>query len=132
VEYHLSMAVTFSVRAGSSFKTHVRYWQPGKLELVDTSGYTARVQLRSANGSQRVLMNTREVEIPTGDPVPTGTILALLEPGHWRLLLNAGITRTLPPVTRVEVELVNDLDPDDVTSLMVGTVNVTPQGVSNE
>lgn len=126
------MAVTFSVRAGSSFKAHVRYWQPGKSELVDTSGFTARIQLRAANGTQRILMNTREVEIPEGEAVPPGTVLALLEPGHWRLIFNAAITKTLPPVARLEVELINDLDPDDVTLLMAGTINVTPQAVTNE
>lgn len=75
-------------------------------------------------------MDTREYNDPA--PAPSGTVLARIEPGHWRLVLDRGITRSLPATTRFELELVSDTDPDDVTPLVYGVINVTPEAVVND
>lgn len=120
------MAVTLSTRAGSSLKANLFYWAPDKIELMPSDGYTARLQLRATNGTQRVLLDTKAVATPATAP------LVLVEESHWRLNLNGGMTKTLPPTTRFELELVNDLDPEDVITLVTGVINVNPQAVTNE
>lgn len=124
------MAVTLKTRAGSALKARIRLWEPGKVQLTNTDGYTARLQLRSAGGSQRVLLSTQQYDGP--DPAPAGTVLQLVESGHWRLFLGSSITKTLPPQVRLELELVNDLDSDDTVPLMSGTIYVEPQAVTND
>jgi hypothetical protein len=46
--------------------------------------------------------------------------------------LSGAVTKTLPEVTRFELELFKDDDPDDVISLVTGVINVTPQGVDRD
>lgn len=117
------MAVTLLTRAGSSLKADLFYWAPGKTELLSSVGYTARLQMWGPDESQRVILSTKAVD------GPPSAVLVLVEDSHWRLNLNASITRTLPSSSLFELELVNDVDPDDVVTLVSGIVNVTPQGV---
>ena len=130
------MAVTLKARAGKPLKAALRYWQPGMKGLdgglVDTSSYTARVQLRATQSTRRVLLNSKEwVQPDETTPVPAGTVLRRVAPGSWRLVLSGAITKSLPPSVRFELELVNNLDPDDVVPLASGVILVEPEVVSN-
>jgi len=129
------MAVTLKVRAGKPLKAAFNYWQPGMRGqdggLVDTTGYTARIQVRATQRPGRILLNSKEWVAPNTDtPVPAGTILRRVEPGSWRLVLSGAVTRSLPQSSRFEVELVNDLDPDDSVPLADGVILVQPEVVS--
>lgn len=123
------MAVTIKGRSGSKLTFDVRYWNPGKTALINTTGYTARLQLRSLQRPARVLLTTHEYT--AGDPIPAGTVLWRIAPGHWRVLLDAAVTMSLPPNVRVEVELVKDSNANDVSPLFSGVINVDPQVVAN-
>lgn len=124
------MAVTLKARAGSSLKARLRYWQPGRVELVDTTGYTARLQVRVAGERGRVLLNTTEF---TGDPAeaPSAASLTRLAPGDWRLFLGRTMTRVLPERSIFEIELVNDLNDEDVVTIISGIIAVVPEAVKN-
>lgn len=130
------MAVTLKVRAGNPLKAALNYWQPGMKGdpdgLVNTTGYTARIQIRAAQRPGRVLVNAHEWVPETPEtPVPAGTVLRRVSPGSWRLVLSGAVTRSLPPSSRFELELSNDSDPDDTVPLVSGVVVVTPQVVAN-
>lgn len=143
------MAVSWGVRAGSTLRRRVVYWESKlKVDVVNTDGFTARFQVRESRPPQRVLINTQEWAVPdaapkvedpeTGlllpDPVPVapaGTLLVRLVPGVWDLKLGRTVTRTLPAVSRFELELVNDVDPEDVTTLAVGVIRIEPEGVTD-
>jgi hypothetical protein len=114
------MAVTFRARSGTRLTGDVRFWQPGKTELVDTTGSTARLELRACNGTKRVLLETEADDA-------TNT-LTTVEPGHWTFLFSGSITRRLPPTTQFEIELVNDTDADDVITILSGVIRTNPQG----
>lgn len=126
VEYHDVMAVTLHTRAGSNLRANLYYWAPGKTELMPSAGYTARLQLRSAGSQSRLILSTKAVATPDTAP------LILIEESHWKLNLSGSITKSLPSVTRFELELVNDDDPDDTIPLVNGAINVTPQAVSRD
>lgn len=129
------MAVTLKVRAGKPLKAALNYWQPNMKGqeggLVDTSSYTARIQLRGTQRPGRVLLNAKEYVVQDGVEIPAGTVLRRVEPGSWRLVLSGSITRSLPSSVRFELELENDLDPDDTVPLAQGVIMVEPEVVSN-
>lgn len=130
------MAVTLKVRAGKPLKAALNYWQPNKKGqtggLVNTSAYTARIQLRATQRPGRVLLNAKEwVPATSETPVPAGTVLRRVEPGSWRLVLSGSITKSLPSSVRFELELANNLDPDDTVSLASGVIMVEPEVVTN-
>jgi hypothetical protein len=128
------MAATFSARAGSTFRANVEYREPPLPpetdpqtgELIDVTGFTARLQLRSASSNRRVILAVSESTQPDA--------ILSLDPeaspgGRWFIFLPASITRTLPPVSHIEVELVNDANPDDVSSLFSGAIRIAPEQV---
>jgi hypothetical protein len=158
------MAVTLSARAGSQHVSRYVYWLPEKTGVVNTEGFTLRVQVRDARPPARVLISANEwvmtvdpdEEPPDGvtDPAflhlvdpdavvdtgeldlaftsaPPGTPLLRIHPGIWVLRLGRTVTRTLPPTSRFELELVNDADPEDVTLLVSGVIRITPEVVAN-
>lgn len=134
--YPCDVAVTLKTRAGTPLKCAINYWQPGMKHqeggLVNTSGYTARLQVRATQRPGRVLINAKEWVAPAPDAeVPPGTVLRRVEPGRWTVVLSGSLTRSLPQSSRFELELVNDLDPDDTVSLADGVILVTPQVVAN-
>src|SRR6185312_12843114 len=105
--YHLPMAITFSTRAGSSFRTNVEYrnppvplnGDPQSGDLIDVTGYTARLQVRSASGSRQVLVSSTENSsgsVLVHDPEQPSL-------GSWNIYLSAAVTRVLPPVSHLEV-----------------------------
>lgn len=111
---------TLKARAGSALKAQFRY-QDAEGVLVDTTGYTAHLQLRAVQGNSRVILEAIE-----------GTdVLTLLEPGHWRIFLGKSITNSLPPTVRWELELVSDVNDEDVTFLASGTIKTEPEAVTN-
>jgi hypothetical protein len=120
-------------RSGKSLRRDIYFWQPsdsqGNQALVDTVGYTARVQLRANQMPRRVIMSSTEYNTNTTPPV--GTVLYRIEPGHWRLFLGKSITRSLPPRVTLEMELENDANPEDTTSLFEASLLVEPEAVVN-
>lgn len=127
------MAQTLKIRSGKALSQHVYFWLPvaedGTRELVDTTGSTARIQLRGTSAPRRVLMSTSEYNGSL--PSPPGTVLTRIEPGHWLLFLGKSITRSLPSRVTVEMELENDLDPEDTVPLFEATLMVEPEAVVN-
>lgn len=118
------MAVTIKGRSGSKVTWDVRYWAPGKTALIDTTGFTAKLQVRSLFGPRRVLLNVPETAEPG--------VLQRVEPGHWRVTLTPAMTTSLPARSSFEVELVNDVDPTDRSSLVPGVLLLDPQVVAND
>lgn len=119
------MAVTMKTRAGRTLKFHVRLWEPGKEKLSDTSNHTCRLELRGTQLPRRVLLSTNEYN---GElPAPAGTILTKLEDGHWLVVLGRTLTRSFPPKVTAEVELHNNADPEDVSSLFEAIIHVEPE-----
>lgn len=125
------MAITFSTRAGSSFRTNVEYrnppvppaTDPQSGSLIDVTGYTARLQVRSGSGARAVIVSSTENtpgSVLVHDPEQPSL-------GRWNIYLNASVTRVLPPVSYLEVELVSDSDKDDVTLLFSGSLHVSPE-----
>lgn len=113
---------------------HVYFRQPpdpetGVQDLVDTTGSTARVQLRGTAAPRRVLLTSQEYNGSL--PAPAGTILTRIEPGHWLLFLGKSITRSLPPRVTLEMELENDVDPEDTSALFEALIMVEPEVVVN-
>jgi hypothetical protein len=133
--YPQPMAVTLKVRAGKPLKAALNYWQPGMKGdpdgLVDTSSYTARIQLRATQRPGRVLLNAKEYIVLPDTEIPPGTVLRRVEPGSWRLVLSGAITKSLPSSVRFELELANNSDPDDTVPLASGVIMVEPEVVSN-
>lgn len=126
------MAATLKARAGHSFKAHVRYYtDKKKTTLVDTTGYTARLQLRATQPPARILLDTEAVVVVDPEDIPSGTALAQLAPGHWRIFLGKSLTKKLPPSVRFEVELVNDTDEEDSIPVASGTIQVNPEAVTS-
>jgi len=127
------MSLTLKTRSGKSFKRDIYFWQPanedGSQDLVNTTGFTARVQLRSSQANHRVLLSSHEYNGSL--PAPSGTVLTRIEPGHWLLFLGKSITRSLPSRVRIEVELVNDANAEDVTALFEAALMVEPEVVVN-
>lgn len=123
--YPCPMAVTLQTRAGSSLRFHVRYWLPDKTALVNTTGHTARLQVRGTQRPRRVLLDTKA-------SAEAGATLELVEPGHWLVYLGGSMTRSFPSTVTFEVDLVNDLDADDSTNVVNGAIYVTPEGVTND
>lgn len=122
------MAVRIKSRSGSSCTFDVRYWNPGKTSLIDTSGRTVRLQLRSLQRPARVLLNADEWV--DGMPVPAGTVLWQVEPGHWRVVFSGAMTMSFPSTVSIEVEAASDTDPDDVVFLFSGVILNDPQVVA--
>lgn len=118
------MAVTIKGRAGTRVRFDVRYWEPGKTSLIDTTGYTARLQIRSLSGPRRVLLNVDESGAPG--------VLQRIAPGHWRVTLSPAMTVSLPQRAAFEVELVSDVDVNERDPLFSGIVLIDPQVVTNE
>lgn len=118
------MATVFKVRSGSAFKTTIEYRQPDN-ELVDTTGFTATIQIRAAQPNGRVILKTNEI----AEPAPAGTVLRRTEPGSWYLFFGKSLTRTFPPTAFWELELVNDSDPEDTITLASGVIKTEPEGV---
>lgn len=128
------MAATFAVRSGASFRANVEYRNPPEAPstdpltgtLIDTTNLTARLQIRSGSSNRRVLLSAVESDSPSA-------VLALdpdeEDGGRWNIFLPASITRTLPPVSYLEVELVSNTNPDDVTALFSGAIHVSPEQV---
>jgi hypothetical protein len=129
------VAVTFSARAGGRFLTRVIYWQPGKTAVVDTTGYDARLEIRANRPPYRVVLSS-VAWVPDDledDPVaspPQGTPFYQIATGRWEIMLGRSITRSLPPQSRFEVELVNQTDPDDVVPMFSGVLHITPEVVT--
>lgn len=121
--------MTLKVRSGKSFKRDIYFWDATHTDLINTTGYTARVQVRGNQIPRRVLLSSSEYH--TNDTPPAGTILYRVEPGHWRLFLGKSITRSLPPRVSIEVELVNDANVEDVSPLFEATLMVEPELVAN-
>lgn len=117
------MAVTIKGRAGHKVTWDVRYWAPDKTALINTTGFTASLQLRSLFGPRRVLLNVDETD--------TVGVFQLVEPGHWRITLSPATTTSLPQRTAFEIELVNDLNPQDRNPLVPGVLLLDPQVVAN-
>lgn len=118
------MATVFKVRSGSAFKTTIEYRQPDE-ELVDTTGFTATIQIRAGQPNGRIILVTNEVD----DPSPAGTVLTRIEPGSWYLFFGKSLTRTFPPTAFWELELVNDSNPEDIVTLASGVIKTEPEGV---
>lgn len=128
------MATTFTARAGSSFRANIEYREPPippatnpkSGELIDTTGFTARLQLRSSSGNRRVILSVSESSDPSSilslDPATTAG-------GRWLIFFPASITRSLPPVSHLEMELVSDANADDVTALFSGAFRISPEQV---
>lgn len=136
VRYRSHMAVTLKVRSGKPLKAALNYWQPNMKGqeggLVNTSSYTARIQLRATQRPGRIVLNAKEwVPANEGDTPPAGTVLRRVEPGSWRLVLSGSITKSLPASVRFELELENNNDPDDTVPLASGVIMVEPEVVSN-
>lgn len=128
---NLCMAATIKARAGSAFKATIRYWTDDtKTTLVNTTGYTARLQLRAVQPPARVLLDSAAVDVVDENNIPPGTVFGQLEPGRWRIFLGKTLTKTLPPTVRFEVELTNIADPEDTILVCAGSIQVQPQGVS--
>lgn len=129
------MAVTFTARAGGRFHTRVIYWQPGKTAVVDTTGYDARLEIRANRPPYRVVLSTvawvpPDLEADPVDDPPQGTPFYQIETGKWEIMLGRSITRSLPPQSRFEVELVSQTDPDDVVPMFSGVLRITPEVVT--
>jgi hypothetical protein len=66
------MAATFSARAGSTFRANVEYREPPASpdtdpqqgDLIDVTGFTARLQLRSASSNRRIILAVSESTQP--------------------------------------------------------------------
>jgi hypothetical protein len=128
------MAATFSARAGSTFRANVEYREPPASpdtdpqqgDLIDVTGFTARLQLRSASSNRRIILAVSESTQPD----------AILSPdpdaapgGRWFIFLPASVTRALPPVSHLEMELVSDANADDVSPLFSGAIRIAPEQV---
>lgn len=130
------MAVSLKVRSGSPLRVVLNYWEPGREheKLVETSGYTARLQLRATQHPGRVILNAREY-VPENStdtsPSPPGTVLRRIEPGSWQLTLSSSLTKALPSSTRFELELQSNSDPEDSIPLVNGVLVVEPQVITN-
>jgi hypothetical protein len=111
---------TLKARAGSALKAQFRY-QDAEGNLINTTGFTAHLQLRAVSPGSRIIMDTSE----------GSDNLTLLAPGHWRIFLGKSITNSLPPTVRWELELVDDSNPEDVTFLASGTIQTEPEVVTN-
>jgi hypothetical protein len=111
---------SLKARAGSALKAQFLYQDPDG-NLINTTGFTARIQLRAVNNNSRVILDAEE----------GSSVLTLLEPGHWRIFPGKSITNSLPPTTRWELELTNDANPEDVTFLASGTILTEPESVTN-
>jgi hypothetical protein len=133
--YDSCVAVTFSARAGGRFHTRVIYWQPGKTAVVDTTGYDARLEIRANRPPYRVVLSS-VAWVPDdleADPVaspPLGTPFYQIGIGRWEIMLGRSITRSLPPQSRFEVELVSQTDPDDVIPMFSGVLRINPEVVT--
>lgn len=123
------MAVTLKVRSGKAFKREIYFWDATHENLINTTGFTARVQVRGNQVPRRVLLSSSEYN--EDDSPPAGTILFRVEPGHWRLFLGSSITRSLPPRVSIEVELTNDANLEDVSPLFEASLMVEPEVVAN-
>jgi hypothetical protein len=124
-----------TARAGGRLFTHVTYWQPGKTQVVDTDGYVARIQLRANRPPYRVVLSSDAWVPPDLDaqPVaspPQGTPFYQVATGRWEIMLGRSITRSLPPQSRFEVELVSQSNPDDVIPMFSGVLNIVPEVVT--
>lgn len=111
---------TLKARAGSALKAQFKY-QDAEGNLINTTGYTAHLQLRAVSPNSRIILDTTE----------GSDNLTLIEPGHWRIFLGKSVTNSLPPTVRWEVELTNDADPEDVTFLASGMIQTEPEVVTN-
>ncbi len=111
---------TLKARAGSALKAQFRY-QDAEENLIDTTGFTAHLQLRAVSPGSRIIMDTTE----------GSENLTRLAPGHWRIFLGKSVTNSLPPTVRWELELVNDDNAEDVTFLASGTIQTEPEAVSS-
>jgi hypothetical protein len=54
-----------------------------------------------------------------------------LDPGVWEMRLGRTVTRSLPPVSSFELELMSDTDVEDVVPLASGVVRITPEVVAD-
>ncbi len=129
------MAVTLTTRAGARLRAQVTYWQPRKTAVVDTDGYDARLEIKSGRVPYKVLLTATAWVPPdlSADPVaspPAGTVFYQTAVGQWEIMLGRSVTRSLPPLSRFEVELVSTTDPEDVIPLFSGVVRITPEVVS--
>lgn len=115
------MSVTLKVRAGAALKANVRYYtDDSKTELVDTTGYSAYLQLRAHQSPSKVLLNTKDgPHITQVDP----------DAGEWEIFLGKTLVRSLPPTVRFEIELVSDTNPEDVDEVESGVILVIPESV---
>ncbi len=132
------MAVVLSARAGTSLNVTVRWWEPGKTQLIDSDLYTAHLEI-GRQTPKRTYLDAREWRVPVPDEddedgivdvtPPPGTVLVRVQPGIWEIRLGKTVTRSLPSESRFELELVNNNDPEDVIGLLSGEIRSSPEAV---
>jgi hypothetical protein len=116
-----------TARAGNRFRADVVYWETdARLAHMDTTGFTASLQVRASTGNRRVVISTVSslddsalLYQPTADD------------GFWTIQLPGDVTSALPPECDLEVELTNDLAEDDRITLFAGKLLTNPELVSS-
>lgn len=136
------MAVVLPTRAGKLTRWHVFLWEPGKENLADTSGYTAHLTLTAARPPFRTLLTAEEYLppeplipgpnlYPGSDLIPSPAVstdmaLVRIESGHWMIVLDRSVTRSLPASITFDLELVNNFDPEDAVPVCSGNIRNGP------
>lgn len=124
----MAEVTALSARAGSRFVAQFTYTtidpETGLPVQVDTSGYDAAIQIRSATSPRRVIVQATAV------PPPADAVFVEDEPGGWTLRLAPAITRALPDLSHYEIELTSKTDPNDVFTLCAGALTCQAQVVA--
>ena len=120
--------------AGKTLKFNVAWRNPtvnGVLgSVIDSSDYTARLQIRDAKNSRRVVLDVEEDTAP--DAVLSRydhTLEDLSTEERFLIFLGKSYTSWMPEDCIMECELVNDATPDDVVPLFTIMIKIAPQEV---
>lgn len=113
------MATTLKARAGSALKATFSYVDTGG-EVIDVSGYTARLQIREVSDVGRIILETTAPSAELQEDTPS----------VWKVFLGATLTSMLPSKSRYELELISTTNSEDVITVEVGVILMEPQAVT--
>lgn len=113
--------------AGKTLKFNVAWRNPTTGTIIPSSDYTARLQIRDAKNTRRVLLDV--YESGASNAVLSRYTDITTSEERFLIVLGKSYTSWLPEDCSLECELESDINPDDAVPLFTLLVKVKPQEV---
>lgn len=113
--------------AGKTLKFNVAWRNPTTGTIIPSSGYTARLQIRDAKNTRRVLLDVTESSAPNA--VLSRYTDSETSEERFLIVLGKSYTSWLPEDCSLECELENETNPDDAVPLFTLLIKVASQEV---